>query len=282
MRTRGRVLCWLPAIVGAMMAAAAPAQDDSRFTYTPLPYQEGKDVVWVPTPSPLVEKMLDMARLTPQDVVIDLGSGDGRNVIAAARRGARAHGIEFEAGLVELSRRNAATAGISDRATFAEGDMFEADLSQATVLPLFLLEENLARLVPKFMQLRPGTRIVNNSFRIAGWEPDETGTAGGGCERYCTAYLYIVPARVAGTWRLGGGELVLDQRFQMLSGTFTSQGRLVPVLDGRLDGDAISFRLGDVRYSGRVAGEAMSGEIRGAASRPWTATKATGPTQRAR
>ena len=162
----------------------------------PTPYvgQPGKDVVWVPTPYILVEKMLDMARVTPRDYVIDLGSGDGRNVIAAAKRGARALGVEYDTQLVALSRRNAAAQGVSERARFIRGDMFEADFSEATVLALFLLPDNLERLRPKFEKLKPGTRIVTNGFPIEGWNAKEVGKVDRDCDGWCTAYLYVVPA----------------------------------------------------------------------------------------
>jgi SAM-dependent methyltransferase len=157
--------------------------------------QPGKDVIWVPTPPSLVEKMLDMAAVTPQDFVMDLGSGDGRNIIAAAKRGARAVGIEYDMDLVQVSRKRAADEGVAELARFVQGDMFEADISQATVLALFLLPDNLSRLKPKFERLKPGTRIVINAYQIAGWEPKEVGVAGGDCAPWCTAYLYVVPGR---------------------------------------------------------------------------------------
>ena len=165
----------------------------------PEPYvgQPGKDVVWVPTPPVLVEKMLDMARVTDKDYVIDLGSGDGRNIIAAAKRGARALGIEYDSGLVAVARRNAAAEGVAERARFMVGDMYVADISKATVLALFLLPDNLDRLKPKFERLRPGSRIVTNGYQIPGWEAKETGTATGDCGYWCVAYLYIVPATFA-------------------------------------------------------------------------------------
>jgi SAM-dependent methyltransferase len=173
--------------------AAAPSQEADE----PFVGQPGKDVIWVPTPPTLVEKMLDMAKVTPQDYVIDLGSGDGRNVIAAAKRGARALGVEYDPNLVQLSRRRAAAEGVSERARFVEGDMFEADISPATVLALFLLPDNLLQLKPKFERLRPGTRIVTNGYQIAGWEPTDVGLAGGDCMPWCTAYLYVVPLSAA-------------------------------------------------------------------------------------
>ena len=173
----------------------------------------------MPTPQELVEKMLDMAKVTPQDIVIDLGSGDGRNVIAAAKRGARAYGFEFNPEMVALSRRRAQEAGVADRATFIEGDMFEADISKATVLALFLLPSNLDKLAPKFLALRPGTRMVNNTFQVTGWEADATETVEGSCTSWCTSHLNIIPAKAAGTWRLGTNDLTLTQEFQMVSGT---------------------------------------------------------------
>src|SRR5687768_6480000 len=187
----------------------------------PGPYvgQPGKDVVWVPTPPVLVEKMLDLAKVTPQDYVMDLGSGDGRNIIAAAKRGARALGVEFNPNMVELSSRAAEAEGVGDKAKFVQGDMFQADISEATVLALFLLPDNLNKLLPKFLELKPGTRIVANHFGISGWDADETVRTDGECQSWCTALLYIVPAKVGGTWRLPHGELTLEQKFQMVSGT---------------------------------------------------------------
>ena len=178
--------------VVAIALGLAPAVASAQEPFVPQSGQAGKDVVWVPTPPELVEKMLDMAKVTPQDIVMDLGSGDGRNVIAAAKRGARAIGVEYNPKMVELSRQRAKEAGVSDRATFIEGDMYEADISQASVLALFLLPVNLEKLKPKFERLRPGTRIVTNGYQISGWEPKEVGVAGGDCAPWCTAYLYVV------------------------------------------------------------------------------------------
>jgi len=256
-------------------AAAIPAQEIQQ-PYEPVEGQAGKDVVWVPTPPVLVEKMLDMARVTPQDFVIDLGSGDGRNVIAAARRGARALGVEYNADMVEFSRRLAAREGVAERAEFIQGDMFEADISQATVLALFLLTENLNRLVPKFLELKPGSRIVVNGFEIDGWRADETGSVEGDCDAWCTAYLYIVPATVAGGWRLPDGKLRLEQKFQELTGTLTSGAARTPIANGRLHGDRISFTVDGTEYVGRVEGNTMSGELKGRATGGWTATRKTG------
>ena len=256
----------------ALAAGAALAQTPAE-PFQPTVGQEGKDVVWVPTPHSLVETMLDMAQVTPQDYVIDLGSGDGRNVIAAAKRGARALGVEYNPDMVDLSRRAAATEGVADKATFVQGDMFEADISQATVLALFLLPENMRRLTPKFLDLRPGSRIVANTFGIDGWKADATDKGPGECTSWCTALLYIVPAKVAGTWRLPHGELALEQSFQMVSGVFTTGGESLPITNGRLRGDEITFTAGGIEYAGRVNGDTMEINLKGSTTAFWTATR---------
>ena len=259
------------------LAAIAQQTPETKEPYEPIEGQAGKDVVWVPTPLVLVEKMLDMARVTPRDFVMDLGSGDGRNIIAAAKRGARALGVEYNPDMVELSRRNAAREGVADKAQLVQGDMYEADISQATVLALFLLTENLNRLAPKFLALKPGSRIVVNGFEIDDWKFDETGRAEGDCMSWCTAYLYIVPARVEGTWRLPQvGRLKLEQKFQQLTGTLTAGGTSAPITNGRLRGDQIRFTVGGTEYTGRVNGDTMSGDLKGSATGVWTATRKTG------
>jgi hypothetical protein len=248
--------------------ASGAALGQAEKPYEPVVGQAGKDVVWVPTPPALVEKMLDMAKVTPQDFVMDLGSGDGRNIIAAAKRGARALGVEYNDDMVKLSQGMAAKEGVSDKARFVQGDMYEADISQATVLALFLLTENLNKLTPKFLQMKPGTRIVANGFGIDGWDADETGRAEGDCGSWCTAYLFIVPARVEGTWRMPQGQLTLQQKFQKLSGTLSMGGTSLPIADGRLRGDVITFSVAGTSYTGRVSGDTMQGN-----DGAWTARK---------
>lgn len=279
----GRVLFALSLATGIVTAhaqetgraadPAAPSAAETEKPFQPTEGQAGRDVVWVPTPAALVEKMLDMAGVTERDYVMDLGSGDGRNVIAAAKRGARALGFEFNPKMVELSQRAAAEQGVADKAKFVEGDMFEADISQATVLALFLLPENLERLTPKFLDLKPGTRIVLNTFGVPGWNADETGRAEDECGAWCNALLYYVPAKVAGTWRLQKGELRLDQKFQTISGTLSVNGASTPVTNGRLRGDEITFTVGGTTYAGRVNGDSMSGTAKGSVSAAWTATR---------
>ena len=254
----------LTVVLAALMGGALAAEGEKL--YEPEVGQAGKDVVWVPTPQPLVEKMLDVARVTAQDYVMDLGSGDGRNVIAAAKRGARALGVEYNPDMVELSRRVAAKEGVADKAQFVQGDMYVADISEATVMALFLLPENMNKLAPKFLALKPGSRIVSNHFAVSGWAPDESGNADGDCGSWCSWLLYIVPAKVGGRWRLQKGELEFEQKFQMLSGTYTVDDVSTAVGNGRLLGDEITFSIHGKKYSGRVTADAMAGS-------GWNATR---------
>jgi precorrin-6B methylase 2 len=243
----------LPLSAGAA-AQAQPAKQE----FKPEVGQEGKDVIWVPTPQELVEKMLDIAKVTPQDYVIDLGSGDGRTVITAAKHGAKALGIEYNPDMVELSKRNAAKEGVSDKATFMKADLFEADLSQAQVITMFLLPDINLKLRPKLLNLKPGTRVVSNSFTMGEWQADETASVKNGCASYCTAYLWIVPAKVDGTWHLSQGELTLKQTFQMVSGTLKTGNKAVP-LNGRITGDQIRFTAGGTEYQGRISVNTIEG-----------------------
>jgi precorrin-6B methylase 2 len=271
MRSRSFRVATLLAGLSVALSGQAIAQN-----FEPTVGQAGKDVVWVPTSPALVEKMLDLAKVTPNDFVMDLGSGDGRNIIAAAKRGARAVGVEYNPDMVELSRRLAKEAGVSDKATFIQGDMYEADISKATVLALFLLPSNLNKLQDKFLALAPGSRIVNNTFFVEGWEPDVKETIENDCTSWCTAGLYIVPAKVGGVWQFDGGEVALTQQYQMLSVTMTQGGKAAPVGQGRMNGRAISFAVDGMAYAGEVNGNRIVGTVTpsaGGASRPWAATK---------
>ena len=245
----------------ATTAAVASAQSGGK-EYAPTEGQPGKDVIWLPSRETVVDKMLGLARVTPQDYLIDLGSGDGRLVIAAAKRGARALGIEYNPDLVELSKRNAATEGVAGATQFVKADIFESDFSQASVITMFLLPELNLKLRPKLLQLKPGTRIVSNTFAMAEWMPDETAEVRGECATYCTALLWIVPANVDGEWRLGPSQLMLSQDFQTISGTLGPEDKRVPIRDGKLVGDRIAFAVDDVTYTGRVQGNVMQGEFR--------------------
>jgi SAM-dependent methyltransferase len=254
------------AVVFCIAAAAAGMSLAEEFK--PVEGQAGRDVVWVPTPYSTVEKMLDMAKVTAKDYVIDLGSGDGRNVIAAAKRGATALGVEFNPKMVELSRQMAKKAGVSDKATFIEGDMYEADISKASVMAMFLLTENLDKLAPKFLKLKPGTRIVINGFGITGWSPDQTDRATD-CGSWCTVHLFYVPASVDGTWSTPQGTLTIKQSFQNFTGTLATGEKQLEIKDGNLRGDQISFTAGSTKYAGTVIGN----EIVGSAPSSWKATR---------
>ena len=243
---------------GGGACAQQPATSTSP-NYEPTVGQEGKDVVWVPTPQALVDKMLDMAKLTPNDFVMDLGSGDGRTVITAAKRGARAVGVEYNPQMVELSKRNAQKEGVADRASFMKADLFETDFSKATVITMFLLPDINLKLRPKLLQLKPGTRVVSNSFTMGDWQADETAevSSSQGCTNsWCTALLWIIPARVAGTHKTPQGEVTFKQQYQMLSGTLRTAQRTVP-LEGRVRGEEITFKAGGREYRGRMNGKEL-------------------------
>jgi len=229
-------------------------------SYEPHPGQEGKDVIWVPSPDTQVESMLDLAEVTSNDFVIDLGSGDGRTVIAAARRGAKSRGIEFEPNLTELSRKYAERAGLTDKTEFINGDLFKADLSQATVITLFLLPKINLKLRPSLLELKPGTRIVSNTFHMDEWIPDSTVRAED-CQFWCDAYLWIIPAKVDGTWKMNNEEMKLDQKFQKITGTIKKGKRTRKISAGRLNGNQIYFSVKKEKYSGHVRGNNIEGIV---------------------
>jgi len=258
---------------GKVGAPAQPAKPPAKTDeYKPSSGQEGKDVVWVPTPEPLVKKMLDMAKLTPNDILVDLGSGDGRTVIAGAKRGANSTGVEFNPQMVALSRRIAQQEGVGGKARFVQGDFFETDFSKATVLTLFLMTDLNLKLRPKILEMKPGTRVVSNTFTMGEWKADQTETVSDkeGCTGYCTAHLWIVPAKVDGRWRLPDGELTLKQTFQSVSGTLEGN----PIIEGTVRGAQITFDVGNARYTGNVNGNTLTGTVRsGSNSTPFTARR---------
>jgi SAM-dependent methyltransferase len=257
------------AAAGLIAHAQAPATD----TFQPSVGQPGKDVVWVPTPQAVVDKMLDLAQVTASDYVIDLGSGDGRTVITAAKRGARALGIEYNPDMVSLSQKNAAAAGVANRATFTKADLFESDFSQATVITMFLLPDINLKLRPKILDLKPGTRIASNTFTMGDWQPDQTATMENDCISWCTALFWIVPAKVQGVWKMPQGELNLTQTFQMVSGSLKNGANTTALTDGKLRGDQITFTAGGVQYTGKVTGNTIEGTTSGAATGAWRATR---------
>ena len=259
-------------LMTAAIALAQPAQKP----FEPSSGQPGKDVVWVPTPQALVDKMLEIAKVTASDTVFDLGSGDGRTVITAAKRGARATGVEYNPDMVELSKMNAAKEGVSGKATFMKADLFETDFSQATVITMFLLPDINLKLRPKILDLKPGTRIVSNTFTMGEWKDDETATIEekDGCSYYCTAHLWIVPAKVAGTWRFAQGELTLKQEFQMVQGTLKAGANALPISNAKLRADQFSFSAGGASYTGRVNGNSIEGSVNtGGNTTKWSAAR---------
>jgi hypothetical protein len=273
-------------LAAALFALPAAAAENASKEYAPQVGQEGKDVIWVPTPQALVERMLDMAKLTPKDIHYDLGSGDGRTVITAAKRGVQAYGVEYNPDMVKLSERAAAKEGVSDKAKFIHGDIFQTDFSSATVLTLYLLPSLNVKLRPTILRMKPGTRVVSHAFSMDDWQPDQTDNVEGR-----TAYLWIVPAPVEGTWRWSSGpgqkehELVLRQQYQNVEGLVRlDNGRMGQLRNVKLNGDQITFSVHEVTgssstmrrdYTGRVSGTTMQGTVKteGGSEAKWTATR---------
>ncbi len=259
-------------LTSAMSQTTAPAAGAAAGEYKPNSGQPGKDVVWVPTPQALVDRMLDMAKVTKDDTLIDLGSGDGRTVITAAKRGVRSHGIEYNPDLVTLSQRAAQAEGVAELATFERADIFQSDFSRASVITLFLLPNLNVRLRPTLLEMKPGTRVVSNSFDMGDWEPDDRIDAGGDCTSYCRAMKWVVPARAAGAWKFGEGQLQLTQTYQKLEGTLTQGGKATPISAAKMDGTGIAFTAGGESYTGQVTDKTMTVRTGGGAT--ITATKA--------
>jgi SAM-dependent methyltransferase len=283
-RQPARILI-LVALAASMLApGSSPAQNASSPDYVPQVGQQGKDVIWVPTPQALVERMLDMTHVSAKDYVIDLGAGDGRTVIAAAKRGARALGIEYNPDMVALARRNAEKAGVEDRARFIQGDIFKTDFSKADVLTLYLLPSLNVKLRPTILKMRPGTRVVSHAFKMDDWQPDQTDSV-----ENRTAYMWIVPASIEGTWQLstsngktGNDELLLRQRFQYAEGLVRINGKTGQLRDFRIEGAQVSFTVFEptngnpLRYdfTGRVSDDTMDGVVKlPGGERTWRATR---------
>jgi SAM-dependent methyltransferase len=268
-----RLLVAFLLVCGSALAQAADAKKGGDFEpWVGLP---GKDVIWLPAELVMVNKMLDLARVTSADTVMDLGSGDGRTVIGAAKRGARGIGVEFNPDLVEFARRNAQREGVSERVTFENGDLFQADITRATVITLFLLPSINVRLRPKLLELKPGTRIVSNTFTMDEWKADDTlrdEAKGITCQFNCQAFLWVIPAKAAGRWQLPDGELVLEQRFQMLTGTLNTSTLSIPVA-GRVLADQVLLSGRGLEFSGRLSGNTLEGSYKGVNSGPWKAVR---------
>ena len=250
----------------AFCALFGSAQPLTAAEFSPTVGQPGKDVIWVPTPDALVTRMLEMAKATPQDYLVDLGSGDGRTVIAAAKRGIKALGVEYNADMVALSLRNAQAAGVGDRAKFIQGDIFATDFSDATVVTMYLLSSLNLKLRPTLLNMKPGTRLVSHAFTMGDWTPDETASIEG-----YTAYLWIVPAKVQGSWQISAPtnsfDIILDQTYQKLTGKVSGSGLSMGKEEPTIQGNVVAFTVLDSsgraqRFRGTVSGDAMEGTVR--------------------
>jgi SAM-dependent methyltransferase len=263
----------LAAVCLAVAATAAHAQLE---TFNQPPVVGGKDVMWVPTPDAAVDRMLSLANVGPRDLVYDLGSGDGKIAIMAARRfGARAVGVEFDTDMIELSRAAARKEGVADRVRFVQADIFGYDFRDATVVTLYLLTTLNMKLRPKILDMKPGTRVASHMFRMDDWDPDEQVRVGAS-----DVYLWVVPAKVAGTWVMtratgAAAELVFDQQFQRISGSVRVAGETLPLTQALLRGDEIRFAFageGGARlsFTGRVVGDRIVGDR---SAEPWSAVR---------
>jgi protein-L-isoaspartate O-methyltransferase len=239
-------------------------------TYAPKLGQIGKDVMWLPTRDELIQKLLEAAQVGPQDEVVDLGAGDGKIAIAAARQfGAKAWGIEYNKDLAALAQRNAQRAGVADRVRIVQGDIFKEDFSQATVVTLYLLEELNAQIRPTLLAMRPGTRVLSNTFSMGDWEPDQVIQIKGG-----TGYFWTVPASAAGVWTVKGldnrgpAQLTLHQQHQRIGGTLSWGSQTQQVLGARLDGARLYFSFinadGQLKaVQAQLQGASLTGEVLG-------------------
>jgi hypothetical protein len=276
MKKRYSLLISLLLITAVTLPVQITAQVKGKTTdYQPVVGQGGKDVVWVPTPQELVDAMLDLAKVTPKDFLVDLGSGDGRTVITAAKRGVRAIGLEYNPDMVGLSKANAAKEGVSDKAQFVVTDIFEYDFSEATVVTMFLLSDLNLRLRPQLLEMKPGTRLVSNTFTMGEWVADDKVVLEDEDISWNTAYLWIVPAKAEGKWKLdSGAELVILQRFQRIIGGLKYPGTNEISIEGIINGYEITFTAGDKTYKGTISGNNMSGTAsNGKTTTRWSASK---------
>ena len=235
--------------------------------YQPKVGQEGKDVIWVPTPESLIEKMLAAAKVTDKDKVFDLGAGDGIIAITEARKhGAQSVGIEFNPDMAQFARRKVAEAGMTDKVKIITGDIFQEDFSAATVVTLYLMPHLNLKLRPIVLNMKPGTRVVSNTFNMGDWEPDETMS-----DQHWRAFFWVVPAQIEGAWVMNGMEggplrMNISQSFQKIGGTLTRGGQTLSMLGAKLHGDEVKFQFitPDRKvhaFSGRAEGRRVTGTV---------------------
>jgi len=254
-------------IAAAFTVSLVALQDGPTFG------QDGKDVEWVPTPEELIDTMLRMAEVTATDQVIDLGSGDGRMVVAAAKIGAQALGVEYDPALVQFSKALAQDEGVDSKASFIEADLFTVPLDDATVITMFLLPDLNIKLRPRLLNLRPGTRIVSNTWDMGDWIADETVQLDP-CPGFCTALLWHVPAQVAGSWTTDDEQFLLEQNFQYVTGSRKKNGTTQNITGGRLTGADIVFRIESSLYQAQFSGATLRGTVTtNGNSVPWEARR---------
>jgi len=252
--------CWLN-------LAYASTTTPSPATYEPVRGQAGKDVIWIPTPDGLIEKMLSAANVTDKDKVFDLGAGDGIIAITASRKyGAQSVGIEYNPDMAQFARRKVAEAGLSDKVKIITGDIFQEDFSAATVVTLYLMPHLNLKLRPILLNMKPGTRVVSNTFSMGDWDPDETMS-----HEHWKAFYWVVPAKIEGAWVLTGMEggplrLNISQSFQNIGGTLTRGGKTLSMIGAKLSGDEVKFQFitpdNKVNaFSGRLEGGRLTGKV---------------------
>jgi len=271
----------LSLLAAAFVFLSGPAFPQSKFE--PQVGQAGKDVIWVPTPDDVVERMLTVAQLQPGEIHFDLGAGDGKIAIAAAKKGARATGIEYNPDMVKYANAKAQEAGVAGvgpgKAQIRHGDIFVTDFSSANVVTLYLLPVLNMKLRPQLLSMKPGTRVVSHSFSMEDWEADEISSVDGR-----RIYFWLVPAMVQGSWALDAGgqklELALEQHFQKMNGTVTFGPVQAGLREPRLRGSAIAFAYVDTTgvrrdFTGTVNGRQMEGTFRDekGGSGKWSAAK---------
>ena len=271
---RSRPLAASVMVAFSLLSGSAWAQDTQE--------RPKLDVIYVPTPQEVVDRMLEMAQVKAGDFVIDLGCGDGRNVVTAAQKyGARGFGVDIDPERIKEAKENAQKAGVSDKVDFRVANLFETKISDANVMMMYLLSTINLKLRPRILdELKPGSRIVSHAFDMGDWKPDERDTVG-----YRNVYLWIVPAKVEGKWNVKAGEqafsLDIKQKFQELEGTATVNGKPAPVRDARLKGDEITFvvDLGEGKattFTGKVDGNSIkAAPVQGGTGPDWQATKAS-------
>jgi SAM-dependent methyltransferase len=235
--------------------------------YKPVQGQAGKDVIWIPTPEGLIDKMLSAAKVSSQDKVFDLGAGDGIIAITAARKyGAQSVGIEFNPDMAQFARRKVAEAGMADKVKIITGDIFQEDFSSATVVTLYLMPQLNLKLRPILLNMKPGTRVVSHAFNMGDWEPDEKIA-----DQHARAYFWVVPAQIEGAWVVSGLDggpmrLNLSQSYQQIGGTLSRGGQSFALLGARLSGDELKFQFvtPDKKvntFSGRWQGQRLTGTV---------------------